>query len=203
MYILSDTNTIICVLHENNIGYVCPDLVKEYNKYDTDPSRFHTLEQTNPSTNKSFSIDIGYERFLGPELFFSPEIFSSDYTDSLPVVVDRTIQSCPIDTRRALYSYISLSGGSTMFRHFPRRLERDIRNIVKERSDINISKNKLIDTKTIDVNVISHAFQRYAVWFGGSMLASQPQFLQHFHTRAEYNEQGPRIVRANAAFNTV
>lgn len=183
--------------------YVCPDLVKEYNKYDTDPTRFRQLDTVNPTTNKPFKIDIGYERFLGPELFFSPEIFSSDYTDPLPVVVDRTIQSCPIDVRRSLYNYISLSGGSTMFRHFPRRLERDIRNIVKTRSELNQAKNKAIDVKEISVNVITHAFQRFAVWFGGSMLASQPQFLQHFHTRKEYEEQGPRIVRTNAAFNTV
>jgi len=31
-------------------------------------------------------------------------------------VVDRSIVSCPIDTRRALYSNIVLSGGSTMFK---------------------------------------------------------------------------------------
>ena len=112
--------------------YVCPDLVKEYKKYDEDfkagtKERFREHKEMNTKINKEYTVDVGYERFLGPEIFFSPEIFSSDFTDPLPDVVDRTIQACPIDTRRALYQYITLSGGSTMFKHFTNRLERDIR----------------------------------------------------------------------------
>ena len=112
--------------------YVCPDLVKEYKKYDEDPTKFRQIKGTDPRTNKPYAIDIGYERFLGPEIFFSPEIFSSDFTDPLPDVVDSTIQSCPIDTRRPLYNYITLSGGTTMFKHFTKRLERDIKRKASE-----------------------------------------------------------------------
>jgi len=183
--------------------YVCPDLVKEFSKYDTDPTKFKKLGGTDVRAGKPYSIDVGYERFLGPELFFSPEIFSSDYTDPLPNVVDSMIQSCPIDTRRALYRYISLSGGSTLFRHFPRRLERDIRALVKQRHDLTVAKYRDIETREVNVNVISHSFQRFAVWFGGSMLASQPQFLNYFHTKAQYEEQGPRIARHNPVFNSI
>ena len=42
-------------------------------------------------------------------MFFSPEVYSSSYSTPLPEVVDGVIQSCPIDTRRALYSNIVLS----------------------------------------------------------------------------------------------
>jgi hypothetical protein len=49
-------------------------------------------------------VDVGYERFLGPEVFFSPEIFDGNFTQSLPALVDATIQACPIDTRRGLYN---------------------------------------------------------------------------------------------------
>lgn len=65
--------------------------------------------------------------------------------------------------------------------------------------------------------------QRYAVWFGGSMLAStvsnailltklisnntfsffQPEFYQVCHTKAEYEEYGPSICRYNAVFGTM
>ena len=57
-------------------------------------------------------------------------------------------------------------------------------------------------SKKVDVNVITHPFQRFAVWFGGSMLASQPEFLGYFHTRAQYAEQGPRIARHNQVTHT-
>jgi hypothetical protein len=42
-------------------------------------------------------------------VFFSPEIYSSDFTVPLPEVVDKCIQSAPIDTRRALYKVQSPS----------------------------------------------------------------------------------------------
>lgn len=183
--------------------YICPDLVKEYQKYDSDPTKFREYKGKNTRTGGEYKVDIGYERFLGPEIFFSPEIFSSDFTKPLPDVVDDTIQSCPIDTRRPLYNYITLSGGSTMFTHFTKRLERDINRKVKERHDFQVKKYPGMALKAVDVHVITHPFQRFAVWFGGSMLASQPEFLGFFHTRAQYAEQGPRIARHNQVFNSV
>jgi actin-related protein 3 len=183
--------------------YVSPDLVKEYEKYDKEPSRFREFKVKNPKDKKEYTIDVGYERFLGPEIFFSPEIFSSDFTDPLPDVVDKCIQACPIDARRPLYNYITLSGGSTMFKHFVKRLERDVKRKVKQRWDYTAKKYPDLALKPIPVNVVTHPFQRFAVWFGGSMLASQPEFLGYFHTKAEYQEKGPRIARSNPVFNSV
>lgn len=48
-------------------------------------------------------------------------------------MVDTVIQNCPIDVRRPLYNNIVLSGGSTMFRDFGRRLQRDIKKVVDAR----------------------------------------------------------------------
>lgn len=79
------------------------------------------------------SVDIGYERFLGPEVFFNPEIFSSDFLTPLPQIVDTVIQSCPIDVRRGLYKNIVLSGGSTLYKDFGRRLNRDLKRFVDYR----------------------------------------------------------------------
>lgn len=53
---------------------------------------------------QSYSVDVGYERFLGPEMFFNPEIYSTDFVKPLPQVVDESILACPIDTRRGLYN---------------------------------------------------------------------------------------------------
>lgn len=48
-------------------------------------------------------------------------------------MVDTVIQNCPIDVRRPLYDNIVLSGGSTMFKDFGRRLQRDIKRVVDAR----------------------------------------------------------------------
>lgn len=181
---------------------MCPDIVKEYKKYDTEPDKwFKTYEGIESVGKKPYTVDVGYERFLGPEIFFNPEIFSSDFLTPLPKVVDETIQSCPIDTRRGLYKVrtrllawavpgclvrfnsrvvgaslrqnIVLSGGSTMFKDFGKRLQRDIKRAVDyriKRSE-ELSQGR-IKSKAVDVKVISHHMQRFAVWFGGSMLAS-------------------------------
>nr|CAB3447129.1 unnamed protein product [Digitaria exilis] len=93
------------------------------------------------------------------KIFFNPEIYNNDFTTPLQVVIDKCIQSSPIDTRRALYK-----------------------------------------AQPIEVNVVSHPIQRYAVWFGGSVLASTAEFYEACHTKAEYEEYGASICRTNPVF---
>lgn len=190
---------------KETFSYVCPDMVKEFTKYDQFPDKcFKTYEGVESVTKRPFSVDVGYERFLGPEIFFNPEICSSDFLIPLPKVVDDTIQNCPIDTRRPLYKNIVLSGGSTMFKDFGRRLQRDIKRAV----DFRIKKSEelsggRIKAKALDVVVITHHMQRYAVWFGGSMLASTPEFYNVCHTKQQYDEVGASICRHNPVFGAV
>ena len=55
----------------------------------------------------------------------------------------------------------------------------------------------------IECNVISHHMQRFAVWFGGSMLASTAEFYRVCKTREQYLEHGPSIARHNAVFSVM
>ncbi|TKS66646.1 Actin-related protein 3 [Collichthys lucidus] len=223
---------------KERFSYVCPDLVKEFNKYDTDGSKWiKQYTGVNAITKKEFTIDVGYERFLGPEIFFHPEFANPDFTQPISEVVDEVIQNCPIDVRRPLYKNIVLSGGSTMFRDFGRRLQRDLKRTVDARLKMSeeLSGGKLkvrqrgdedqptdsdyeaesvlftgltltlllLQPKPIDVQVITHHMQRYAVWFGGSMLASTPEFYQVCHTKKDYEEIGPSICRHNPVFGVM
>lgn len=187
--------------------YVCPDVQKEFLKYDKNPEKyFKTYTGTKAKTGAQWTCDVGYERFLGPEIFFNPEIFSSDFTVPLPDVVDEAIVKCPIDVRRSLYKNIVLSGGTTMFKDFSRRLQRDIKKLVDMRMQMNINRlsgltGNVAPPPAIDVNVVSHPLQRYAVWFGGSMLASTSEFYRVCHTKAQYDEEGPRIARHSPVFS--
>jgi len=189
-------------------SYVCPDLAKEFAKFDEKPEKyFKQYTGQKKMTGAPYTCDVGYERFLGPEVFFNPEIFSSDFITPLPDVVDDCIIRCPIDVRRNLYKNIVLSGGTTMFKDFGRRLQRDIKKKVDARMQLNMARlasvanNSAAPPPGIDVNVISHPMQRYAVWFGGSMLASTPEFYRVCHTKAQYDEEGPRIARHSPVFS--
>jgi len=174
--------------------YVCPDIVKEFSRFDRDPTRFARHQVTQPGGRK-VTVDVGYERFLAPEIFFNPEIYSSDFLTPLPIVVDGVIQSSPIDVRRGLYKNIVLSGGSTLYKDFGRRLQRDIKHLVDARIRASEAKSGGARSGGLDVQVISHKRQRHGPWFGGSLLGQTPEFKSYCHTKAEYDEIGPSIVR--------
>ncbi|KAH8926067.1 Actin/actin-like protein [Atractiella rhizophila] len=185
-------------------GYVCGDMVKEIKKYEKEPDKyFDKYHGVHSVTGRQYSIDVGFERFLGPEIFFNPEIASSDFLTPLPEVVDQVIQTSPIDVRRGLYKNIVLSGGSTMFDHFSRRLQRDLKHLVDDRiASSETMSGGLMRSSGVDVNVISHKRQRYAVWFGGSLLASTPEFHSYCVSKADYAEHGPSIARRYTIFGS-
>uniref|UniRef100_A0A183INK8 Actin-related protein 3 n=1 Tax=Soboliphyme baturini TaxID=241478 RepID=A0A183INK8_9BILA len=185
--------------------YVCPDVAKEFAKYDTEPSKwFKQYEGINSITKQKFFADVGYERFLGPEIFFHPEYANPEFLIPISEIIDTVIQQCPIDVRRGLYKNVVLSGGSTMFKDFGRRIQRDLKRMVdtrlKQSEDLS---GGHIKPKPVDVRVISHRMQRYAVWFGGSMLGQTPEFYEVAHTKAEYMEKGPSICRHNPVFEAM
>ena len=63
-------------------GYVCKDVVKEYQKFDEKKqgedgkwylnNKFKKLVHKPSNGGKPIEIDVAYERFLGPEMFFHP-----------------------------------------------------------------------------------------------------------------------------------
>ena len=175
-------------------SYVCPDMVKEFARFDREPQRIKQHTVTHPN-GRSVSIDIGHEQFLAPEIFFNPEVYSSDFLTPLPNIVDTVIQTSPIDVRRGLYKNIVLSGGSTLFSNFGRRLQRDIKHLVEDRIRASEAKSGGAKSGGLDVAVISHNRQRHGPWFGGSLLGQTPEFRSYCHTKAEYDEMGPSIVR--------
>ncbi|CAH1412462.1 unnamed protein product [Lactuca virosa] len=117
---------------------------------------------------------------INSEVFFNPKIYNRGFATPLPVVIDKCIQSAPIDTRRSLYKNIVLSRGSMMFKEFHRRLQRE--------------------AQPVEFNVVSHPIQKHAVWFGGSVLASTQEFFVAWRTQAEYEEYGASVCRTNPVF---
>lgn len=87
-----------------------------------------------------------------------------------------------------------------MFKDFGRRLQRDVKSMVNKR----IQQSEQVSgakSTGIDVQVVSHRRQRNAVWFGGSLLAQTGEFKSYCHTKADYDEFGPEIVRTFSLFN--
>lgn len=72
-------------------------------------------------------IKIGQERFEAPEALFTPSVADVE-APGIADMVFETIQRADMDIRMSLYRNIVLSGGTTMYRGLPSRLEADIRS---------------------------------------------------------------------------
>lgn len=57
--------------------------------------------------------------------------------------------------------------------------------------------------KPIEVGVGQNMVQRYAVWFGGSVLGADDNFPRICHSKADYEEIGPSICRHNPLFSAL
>lgn len=174
--------------------YVCSNIAKEFSKFD-DSLAENIKQWSGIHKGQEWTCDVGYEQFLGPEVFFNPEIFSSEFTTPLPEVVHQVIQSCPIDYKKPLYKNIVLSGGTTMFTNFGRRLQRDIRELV--------SKQYGDGAQAPEANVVTHPMQRQAVWFGGSILGNTDKFFEVCLTKKQYDEIGPSVARQSQIWKTL
>jgi actin-related protein 3 len=188
-------------------GYLAKDLIEEFAKFDkkqnvggklAQSSKFKKFEGIGKISTKPFSINVGYELFLGPESFFSPEIIDKNWKASLDESIDLTIQQCPIDYRRRLYADIVFSGGSTSFKNLDKRLEYSLQKRVDERLKKYTAPGK---QSSIKVKVTNSMAQKHVVWLGGSSFSSNDGFKSTVHTRAEYQEKGPSCCRFNPVFS--
>ena len=94
-----------------------------------------------------------------------------------------SINKADIDIHKNLYGCILLSGGTTVFSGFPKRLEKD----VKELAPVNMKKK---------VKVIALPDRKYNAWIGGAIISDAFKWI----TRDDYNELGTGIV--NDAVNS-
>jgi actin-related protein 3 len=146
---------------------------------------------------------------MPPEVLFNPAAcIASDTKRGAPSgrglapMVDEAVQACPIDSRRALYANVLLSGGNTMFDNFDKRMLKDVQALVDKRygrfNSSVVSGSR--DSRAPQVRVRRHPAQRYAVWAGGSVLGASRSFPNVVVTREAYMEHGPRLVRRNHVF---
>ena len=185
-------------------GYLTKDLLEEFSKFDKkmvengkikQSCKFKKFEGVGKISKVPFSINIGYEVFLGPESVFYPEIIEEKYQpSSLDECIDLAIQSSDFDYRRILYANIVTCGGNTLFKNFDKKLECTLQNRVNER----FKKNKIFGRKNvIKVKVADSMAQKHIAWLGASWLSSNEIFKSFMHTREEYMEKGPSCFYSN------
>jgi len=187
----------IATMHKEANCYLCSDPVKEFAKYDKDPEKFFIDCEFTCSDGKAYKFKAGHERFMSAEFFFNPDILNQDYKKSLIDNIIETVGRCPIDSRRGLFANIVVSGGSTTFKNFDRRLQADLKAELDRRRAEQIRINPRSNPKPIEVNVPKDKYQMYRVFKGASVYAIQDFFPQMLVYKDAYNEHGKSIFRRN------
>lgn len=123
-------------------------------------------------------VSIGTERFRCTEALWHPSLLGMDVA-GLQHLTYRSVVNCDLDVRKDLFANIVLSGGTTCFPGFEKRLTRELVNLVGP---------------SIKVHVTAPSERKYSVWAGGSVLASLKSFSDMWISREEYEEQGPSVI---------
>ncbi|XP_029652464.2 actin-like [Octopus sinensis] len=123
-------------------------------------------------------ITIGNERFRTPEVMFQPSLIHEG-SEGIHVRIRDSIIKCNRWIKMPIFQNIVLSGGSTTFRGFAQRLEKEMSSILAP--------------ATIFM-IIDHGELKYATWLGGTALATLYTFKDWCISREEYNEHGSNIL---------
>lgn len=124
-------------------------------------------------------FDLTNERFLVPEMIFHSADLGMNQAGLAECIV-RAVSSCHPLVHPVLYESIILTGGSTLFPQFAKRLEMELRPLVPDNYQVKIT--------TQEDPILG-------VWRGGSLLASSPDFEAMCITKSEYEELGSARCR--------
>lgn len=124
-------------------------------------------------------VTLGQERFQCPEAMFQPEMLGLDM-EGVHKMLWKSISKCPIDTRKPLLSNIVVTGGSTLFPGFEKRLEAEIFASATSHGQ---------NLRRSDVKLFAPRNRKYLAWFGGAVLGSIDNFVDdNCLTREQYLE---------------
>lgn len=148
--------------------YVTPDLEEELR------GSGGSVEHVLPDGRR---VSLGRERFLCPEALLRPGALGSR-DPGLQTLVMNSLNMCDVSLKALLRANVLLCGGSTLFRGFPERMQRELDRVVPGGG----------------VCVVATDTRKQAVWLGGSILASLTAFQTLWMRRSEYLEKGPHAV---------
>jgi centractin len=129
-------------------------------------------------------IQLGRELTQAPEVLFNPSLIGSECPGVVGLLSD-SIRRCDLDMRRQLYESIFLSGGTTLMQGFPARLIGDFAKLAP---------------KDCKCRINAPAERLHTTWIGGSFLAQLTSFKSMVTKRADYQEQGERILHSRLFF---
>ena len=170
---------------KEDLGYIAYDIAKENALADETTVLVEEYKLPDGRT-----IKVGKERFECAECMFQPHLVDLEKV-GMGEMLFNAIQDTPQDLRMGFYSHIVLSGGTTMLRGLPDRLEREIKQLYLQRV------LKTDDVSRLDkfkIKIEDPPNRNHAVFLGGATLADiYKDNDEWWISKEEYQEKG--IVR--------
>ena len=123
-------------------------------------------------------ITIGAERFRAPEALFQPQFLGLEQ-EGIHKLTFSSIMKCDVDIRKDLYGNVVMSGGTTMYKGIPERVQKEVKALAPD---------------SMTIKIIAPPERKYSVWIGGSILSSLSTFEEMWIKKEQYDESGPSIV---------
>ena len=176
MYIIRQVKENLCFLSQNfeEDAEKCEETPSLYTRA-VDVDRFQL-----PDHKKVIALDIAL--FKAPEGIFQPALWGKD-VPGIHEMIHRSIEMCPIDTRRDMTRHIYLSGGTSMLTGFPERLKAELSKLFPR------------------IEIVIHANEEryHAAYLGASILASLNAFQKSLVTLDDYLTKGLDAFKDNGA----
>ena len=124
-------------------------------------------------------IQVKGEKFACTEIMYNPILIGKHFKGIDELIYD-SIYKCDINCREQFFGNIVLAGGNTLINGFTPRLENALRNLNGD------------DT---EIKVIAAQERAYSAWIGAAKIASLSTFDKEWITKAEYQDEGSRIIQ--------
>merc|ERR1719434_32672 len=82
-------------------------------------------------------ITIGAERFRAPEALFQPQFLGLEQ-EGIHKLTFTSIMKCDVDIRKDLYGNVVMSGGTTMYKNIPERVQQEVKALAPDSMTIKI-----------------------------------------------------------------
>lgn len=167
---------------KEELCYVGLDLGKELLNQSVDRSYTPTEKNIVGLKNSSSvyeTIVIGPERFMIPEGLFKPTQISQEGEGVVGLILG-SIKEASLDIRKTLYENIVISGGSTLFPNFEKRVERDLKAALQGTS--------------VRPIIVAPPDRQNSVWLGGACFASLDTFPDQCLSKEDWEADGPMAI---------
>lgn len=171
-------------------------VVKDFDRAVAPSADSGVIPELNYTLPDGSQITLADDAFRAPEILFKPHLIGSSER-GLKDCITAAMMRCDGDVRKDLFNALILSGGSSLFKDLPERLDHELSANTTGGAVAGAAvagSNAAATSGGLKIKTFAPPERKYAVWIGASILASLSTFHQLWMSKNDYDESGPTMV---------